>query len=400
MQITGPRAPAGPAAPYAAAPQQPDWADHPDLPLVRGELAAARALVTAEEVAAARRALASAARGSARVLQAGDCAESFADDGAARTAAKAAALASLAGRLHERTGEDVALFGRMAGQYAKPRSRPVETVEGVELPAYRGDLINSATADARSRRHDPHRMLRAHRAASRVLGALRAHHGDGAADTPGGTDGPWVCHEALVLDWEESLLRTDPVTGGSFLSSTHFPWVGARTRQPEGAHVRLLASVVNPVGCKIGPSADPEDVIRLCEVLDPEREPGRLTLIVRMGAAALPELLPEVVRRVRRAGHPVVWLSDPMHGNTVRTLSGRKTRYLDDVIEEARCFMRVVESAGAHPGGLHLEVADREVTECVGGPVADESQLGARYESLCDPRLCPEQARMLIDAVL
>ncbi|WP_314173793.1 3-deoxy-7-phosphoheptulonate synthase [Streptomyces winkii] len=396
MQLTGSRSPAGPAATGAAAPQQPDWADHPDLPLVRGQLAAAQALVTAEEVAAARRALASAARGSARVLQAGDCAESFADGDSARTASKAAVLASLAGRLRERTGEDVVVFGRMGGQYAKPRSRPAETVNGVELPAYRGDLVNSATADARSRRHDPRRMLRAYGAASRVLEALRAGYGHGGR----AAGGPWVCHEALVLDWEESLLRTDPVTGRRFLSSTHFPWAGARTRQPEGAHVRLLASVVNPVGCKVGPSADPRDVVRLCEVLDPEREPGRLTLIVRMGAAALPRLLPEVVRRVRRAGHPVVWLSDPMHGNTVRTPSGLKTRHLDDMIEEARGFVRVVESAGAHPGGLHLEVADRDVTECVGGPVAGESALGARYESLCDPRLRPEQARMLIDAVL
>lgn len=395
MQLTGSRSPAEPAATCAAAPQQPDWADHPDLPLVRRQLAAAQGLVTAEEVAAARRALASAALGSARVLQAGDCAESFADGDSARTTAKAAMLASLAGRVRERTGEDVVVFGRMAGQYAKPRSRPAETVNGFELPVYRGDLINSPAAEARSRLHDPRRMLRAHRAASRVLEALRAGHGNGS-----GGGGPWVCHEALVLDWEESLLRTDPVTGDPFLSSTHFPWVGARTRQPEGAHVRLLASVVNPVGCKIGPSADPRDVVRLCGVLDPERIPGRLTLIVRMGAAALPELLPEVVKRVRRAGHPVVWLSDPMHGNTVRTPSGRKTRYLDDMTEEAREFVRVVETAGAHPGGLHLEVADRDVTECVGGPVAGESALDARYESLCDPRLRPEQARMLIDAVL
>ncbi|NLU76607.1 3-deoxy-7-phosphoheptulonate synthase [Streptomyces sp. HNM0575] len=418
MQLTGTRPAGRPAATRSPAPpQQPDWDDHPDLERIRGELAAARGLVTAEEVAAARRALASVARGSARALQAGDCAEGFADSGRPRTRAKAAALGGLAGHVSRRVGEDVVLFARMAGQYAKPRSHGTETLDGAELPVYRGDLVNSPAADAASRRHDPHRMLRAYRAGAEVLDALRDHHRDhhGDGDRDGRTGargerqgeeqgpkerGPWVCHEALVLDYEEPQLRVDPLTGGTYLSSTHFPWVGARTRQPDGAHVRLLASVGNPVGCKIGPSADPQSVVRLCEALDPDREPGRLTLIVRMGRAALPELLPDVVRHVRRAGHPVVWLSDPMHGNTVRTRSGLKTRHLDDMIEEARCFVRVLEGARLHPGGLHLEVADHEVTECVGGPVRDESALAARYESLCDPRLGPEQARQLVDAVL
>lgn len=393
------REPAG-RKPLSAA-QQPDWHAHPDHGRVRGALLSARPLVSAAEVEAAREALAAVASGSALVLQAGDCAESFADSTPARTRAKVAVLGLLAEHLGRRTSQDVVRFGRMAGQYAKPRSRPTETVDGAEIPVYRGDLVNSAVPDVQARQHDPHRMLLAYGASAKVMGALRGHRRE-EIENPGsgeGWRGPWSSHEALVLDYESALVRTDPATGRRFLASTHFPWAGARTRQPEGAHVRLLSSVGNPVGCKIEPSATPQEVLRLCEVLDPDRVPGRLTLVVRMGKASVTEALPPIVRAVRRSGHPVVWLSDPMHGNTVRTGSGIKTRHLRDLVEEARRFRHVVEDAGMHAGGLHLEVASGEVTECLGGPVRDEAALEERYESLCDPRLNPVQALELIDAV-
>lgn len=402
MQLAGrltQREPAGRESPPAS--QQPDWHTHPDFGRVHGALLSARPLVSAAETEAAREALAAVASGFARVLQAGDCAESFADSGPARTREKVAVLGRLAEQLGRRTSQDVVRFGRMAGQYAKPRSRPTETVGGAEIPVYRGDSVNSAAPDVHARRHDPHRMLRAYGASAKVMGALRGHRWDAAQD-PGsgeGWRGPWSSHEALVLDYENALVRRDPATGRRFLGSTHFPWAGARTRQPGGAHVRLLSSVSNPVGCKIEPSATPREVVRLCEVLDPDRVPGRLTLIVRMGKASVAEALPPIVRAVRRSGHPVVWLSDPMHGNTFRTGSGIKTRHLGDLIEEARCFRQVVEDAGMHAGGLHLEVASGEVTECLGGPVRDEAALEERYESLCDPRLNPVQALELIDTV-
>ncbi|UJW32771.1 3-deoxy-7-phosphoheptulonate synthase [Saccharothrix sp. AJ9571] len=370
--------------------EQPNWRHHPDFERTQRRLAAAEPLVTAGELAEVRAALAAVAEGSARMLQAGDCAESFGDASLSRTAAKVTVLNDLGDLFGKKLSQPVVRFGRMAGQYAKPRSNAFETVNGVEVPVFRGHLINSAEPDHASRQHDPRRMLWAYHASSEVLGALRTHW------EPESHSGPWTSHEALVLDYERPLVRSGP--GGDFLGSTHFPWIGERTRQLDHAHVHLLASVTNPIGCKVGPGTDPETALRLCELLDPDREPGRLTLIVRMGSA-IERALPPVVRAVRQAGHPVVWLSDPMHGNTVRAETGQKTRYLSDIIDEAAAFTRIVEEQGAHPGGLHLEVAAEDVTECVGGPVAGERQLGARYRSLCDPRLNPEQAFELIDTV-
>ena len=392
MQLTGRVSQSEPAwREVPAAWQQPDWHGHPAHGAVRDVLCSAGPLVEATEVLAVREALAAVASGAARVIQAGDCAESFADCTPDGAAARISVLGRLAERLRSRTGQGVVQLGRMAGQFAKPRSSPTETVDGVLLPAYRGDLVNSSAPDAGSRRHDPHRMVRAYRASAEVMAGLRARRRGGL--------GPWSSHEALVLDYEEALTRTAPGAGGRFLGSTHVPWVGARTGQLSGPHVGLLASVSNPVACKIGPSTAPGDVVRLCEVLDPDRVPGRLTLIVRMGRDRVAEVLPSVVDAVRRAGHPVVWLSDPMHGNTFRAECGVKTRRVADLIAEARCFRSVVERAGLHAGGLHLEVAAGSVTECLGGPVRDEAALGERYESLCDPRLNPEQALHLVDAV-
>lgn len=376
--------------------QQPHWRDHAEYALVRRHLTTARPLVSAPEVLAATRALASVASGSARVLQIGDCAESFADATAARTALKVAVINQLAERMGERTGQDVVRFGRMAGQYAKPRSSPTELVDGITLPPYRGDLVNSIEPNALARRHDPRRMLRAHQAGGVVMDALRRHWRQAALPAAGG---PWSSHEALVIDYESPLVRVDPLTGQEYLGSTHFPWIGERTRQLDHAHVRLLMSVVNPIACKLGPTAAPDEVVRLCALLDPYRVPGRLTLIIRMGQSAIARSLPAITRAVRRAGHPVVWLCDPMHGNTVRTSCGRKTRRLDEMISEATAFRRLLEADHFHPGGLHLEVASTDVTECVGGDVRDERALGHRYETLCDPRLNPEQALELLDSV-
>lgn len=385
-------------APWESLPaaQQPDWRTDTEFARIRHDLATAPPLVTESEVATAHRALETVASGSAMVLQVGDCAESLGDANRSDTARKVAVINALAGHLSARTALDVVRFGRMAGQYAKPRSNPVEMVDGVGIPPYRGDLINSIEPNAVARKHDPRRMLQAYQASAVVLDTLRSRWRHTHNPVLGG---PWSSHEALVIDYEGPLVRVDPATGHRYLGSTHFPWVGDRTRQLDHAQVGLLASVRNPVGCKIGPTADPQSVVDLCAVLDPERVPGRLTLITRMGRASIADVLPAIADAVRRAGHPVVWVCDPMHGNTVRTSSGRKTRHLTDLILEAKAFRRILQEHRLHPGGLHLEVAATDVTECVGGQVADEEALSHRYESLCDPRLNPDQALGLIDAV-
>ncbi|HEU0088183.1 MAG TPA: 3-deoxy-7-phosphoheptulonate synthase [Pseudonocardiaceae bacterium] len=265
-----------------------------------------------------------------------------------------------------------------------------------ELPAFRGHMVNSELPTLTAREHDPERMLCAYRASAQVHRALAADRGRRAAAglAPTGS-GAWSSHEALVIDYEASAIRTDPATGCGFLGSTHLPWVGERTRQPQSAHVRLLAAVANPVGCKLGPSAGPAEVAHLGELLDPDRRPGRLVLIVRMGASRIAEALPPVVAAVRRGSHPVVWVSDPMHGNTVRSGTGRKTRHLTDMIAEVQAFRSILTRLGEHPAGLHLEVAVTEVTECVGGSVR-EDMLPQHYTTLCDPRLNPEQAHELL----
>ncbi|MET8040403.1 3-deoxy-7-phosphoheptulonate synthase [Micromonospora sp. NPDC005215] len=372
------------------APHQPQWNDDPDYPTVRRALAAAPPLVSTAELWTLRARLARVAAGHDVVLQAGDCVETFSDCTPPAVAAKLATLDDLGARLSRRTGAPVVRVGRLGGQFAKPRSRPAEPYNGRDLPTFRGPMINSTLATEAARRPDPRRMLRAYAAAGTVTALVGAHR-----DTPGG---PWTSHEALVLDYEESLARTDPETGAAYLASTHLPWIGERTRHPDGAHVALLAAVANPVACKVGPSAAVEDVLRVCDLLDPDRVPGRLVLIARMGRRHIGAVLPGLVNAVRRAGHPVVWLSDPMHGNTVRTSTGLKTRLLADMVAEATAFRDILLREGVHPGGLHLEVAAGDVTECVGGPVPDEAGLRLRYTSLCDPRLNPRQAGALIDA--
>ncbi|MDT9701309.1 3-deoxy-7-phosphoheptulonate synthase [Streptomyces sp. P17] len=367
--------------------QQPDWQDHADLARIRSELAARPGLVTAEDTAALRLLLADVAAGAAHVIQAGDCAEDPDESTADYVARKSGLLDLLAATMQMNTHRPVVRVGRIAGQYAKPRSRPTETVGGRELPVYRGHMVNSPDPDPRLRRPDPWRMLDCYRAAADVVGHLGWT----------GTDRHWsraprvfTSHEALVLDYETPLVRHDG-DGRLHLASTHWPWVGERTRCPDGAHVALLASVTNPVACKVGPGMTEDGLLRLCALLDPHREPGRLTLISRMGAPAVADRLPPLVKAVQAAGHPVIWLCDPMHGNTVTTPAGLKTRHLDTVLREAEHFHCAVRSVGGVAGGLHLEVTPDTVTECVSS-VDRETQVAEKYTTLCDPRLNPEQA--------
>ncbi|SFQ02850.1 3-deoxy-D-arabinoheptulosonate-7-phosphate synthase [Amycolatopsis arida] len=376
----------------AVAAQQPHWTAHPDLPGCRAVLAEAPAPVSAAEVAEVQRAVAVVAGGNAQVLQLGDCAESFHEVGEEHVRAKLGLLHGLADELARRGGQEVLRVGRLGGQFAKPRSQLTERVGDRTLPVFRGHMVNSEEPTPAARRHDPRRMLQALAASAAVLGQVRADRTRRA----GGpfAAGPWASHDALVLDYEASLVRAG--AGRRFLASTHLPWIGDRTRQPGSAHVRLLAALANPVACKVGPTTDLAALRAVCARLDPDREPGRLTLIVRLGAGAVADLLPRLVAAVRSWGHPVVWLSDPMHGNTIRVGGGLKTRRLDDVVTEAVRFRRILRRCGAHPGGLHLEVAATDVTECVGGPVRDVDALPRRYTTLCDPRLNPTQTAELL----
>lgn len=369
---------------------QPQWSDHPQYELARRRLATAPALVSAAEVAELRTVLAGVAAGRAVLLQAGDCVESLSECTTKHVTAKLAVLDTLAERMAARAGAPAVRVGRIGGQFAKPRSRATEWYGGRELPTFRGHMINSTLATPAARRPDPRRMVLAYDAAA-VVTALVGQRRLAAT-------GPWTSHEALVLDYEESLVRVDPASGARYLASTHLPWIGERTRQPDGAHVALLATVANPVACKIGPAAAPADVVRLCELLDPDRVPGRLVLVARMGRRSVAEALPGIVAAVQRAGHPAIWLSDPMHGNTVRAGNGMKTRHLADVQAEASAFRAILAGLGQHAGGLHLEVAASDVTECVGGTVPDDRALRSRYWTLCDPRLNPDQAAAVIDA--
>ncbi|WP_433794960.1 3-deoxy-7-phosphoheptulonate synthase [Actinoplanes sp. CA-252034] len=367
--------------------QQPGWAGADGLAAARDELRARAPLVSLAEVAALGRALARVAAGEAHVVQAGDCAEDPAECGVHDVRGKTGLLDLLAGRMQLRTRRPVLRAGRIAGQFAKPRTRDTETVGGRELPAYRGHLVNGPEPDPGVRRPDPRRLVHGHDAARRVMRALGRTDGDAPV---------WTSHEALVLDYELPQLRSTP-DGRIFLASTHWPWVGDRTRHLDEAHIALLAAIENPVACKVGPLMSTGDLVALCDRLDPRREPGRLTLIARLGTEHTAARLPGMVRAVRQAGHPVIWLTDPMHGNTVVTAAGIKTRYLETVLREVRDFQCAVRGNGGADGGLHLEATADDVTECVSGP-GDVDRVGDKYTTLCDPRLNPDQALRVVDA--
>ncbi|MFD0265996.1 class II 3-deoxy-7-phosphoheptulonate synthase [Streptomyces sp. NPDC127106] len=410
--------------------QQPDWPDPRALDAVRRELRAAVPLVVAAECEQLKERLGAVALGQAFLLQGGDCAETLADTGEDAVRRKVRTLLQMALVLQYAAAVPVVKIGRMAGQYAKPRSRPTETRGGQTLPAYRGDAVNGFGFDPAERTPDPGRLLRVHRAAAGTLNLVRAFTTGGYADLRQahawnqdfvarspvgeryaalatqidqalafmracGADDRiqhavefYVSHEGLLLDYEQPLVREDPVTGRQYATSGHMLWIGERTRDLGGAHVEFFSTIANPVGVKLGPATDTDTVLRLIDRLDPEREPGRLTFIVRMGAGQVRARLPELVEKAAAEGAPVAWVTDPMHGNTFEAPSGLKTRRFDDVVDEVKGFFEVHRELGTHPGGVHLEFTGGDVTECVGGgEEVSLEELAERYESTCDPRL-------------
>lgn len=333
--------------------------------------------------------LTEAALGRALVIQAGDCAERFHEVSPRSSRRKRGQLAALGRMMSEHIGLPAVLVGRMAGQFAKPRSCPTEPApDGTQIPVYRGDAVNDAAPDPRSRTADPRRMLAAHTHAAAVL--------DHLARQSWSTARIWVSHEALLPEYEEPLVRLDPATRTRYASSGHLLWAGERTRSAHGPQVRLLAGVANPIGVKLGPAITEAEVAELVETLDPHRTPGRLVLIPRLGHDRVRDVLPKLVAAVARTGAQPVWLCDPMHGNTVKLADGRKIRVVTQVIAEILGFVDALVAAGEHPAGLHLETTPDRVTECV----AEEGSSLAlpRYATACDPRLNPRQARQVVQA--
>ena len=418
------------AWPDLPAVQQPVWPDPARLAGVTAELAVVPPLVFAGECDQLMDELGKASRGEAFVLMGGDCAETFAANTADSIRARLKTLLQMAVVLTYGSRMPVVKIGRMAGQYFKPRSKPLETHDGVTLPSYFGDGINDQAFTADAREMDPQRLLGAYHASSAALNLVRAFTQGGYADLHQvhawnqdfvreseagqrydrlarnidnalafmkacGADPEefrrvdfYASHEALVLDYEKPLVRIDSRTGSPYSVSGHFLWIGERTRDPQGAHVHFASVVHNPVGVKIGPTATPEDVVAIAEHLNPERIPGRLTFISRMGAGKVRDALPPIVEKVEANGHPVVWVCDPMHGNTRETSGGVKTRQFEDVAAEVHGFFEVHERLGTFPGGLHIELTGDDVTECLGGIGGPQEQdLPYRYETACDPRL-------------
>ena len=417
---------------------QPAWPDAAAAEQSVEQLKALPPLVFAGEARDLRAALADVAAGRAFLLQAGDCAESFRDFSAVSIREKLKILLQMSIVLIYGSTLPLVKVGRIAGQFAKPRSEPTEVVDGVELPSFFGHMVNDDLPDAAARIPDPERMLRAYHQSAATLNLLRAFTKGGFADltqvhmwnqefaasAPEGqryeavaaeieralgfmracgvdlVDAPqlhqvdvWTSHEGLVLDYEEGLTRRDSLTGDWYDCSAHMLWIGDRTRDPDGAHAEFFAGVHNPLGVKLGPTAAPDEVVALCERLNPLRLAGRLTFVVRMGANRVADALPPLLHAVREAGHPAVWACDPMHANVFRTASGIKTRSFDAIMAELEAFFATCRAEGAWPGGVHLEFTGEDVTECLGGSQAVvEEELTTRYESLCDPRLNARQS--------
>ena len=414
--------------------QQPIWPNAEEVVKVRAELAKQPPLVFAGEVDQLRNRLADAAAGKAFLLQGGDCAETFADATADRIRNRVKTLLQMAVVLTYGASMPVVKMGRMAGQFAKPRSSNDETRGDITLPAYRGDAVNGYDFTPESRANDPWRMLKAYNTSASTLNLIRAFTQGGFADlrsvhewNRGFSENPaniryeslakeidraikfmaacgadfeslrttefYVSHEALLLDYERPMTRIDSRTGNPYDTSGHMVWIGERTRQLENAHVDFLSRVRNPIGVKLGPTTSVDDAKALIEKLDPQREPGRLTFITRMGAGKIREELPKLVEAVRDMGAQPLWITDPMHGNGITTKNGYKSRRFDDVMDEVRGFFEVHHAAGTIPGGIHVELTGDDVAECLGGSEKiDESTLEERYESLCDPRLNHSQS--------
>ena len=421
-----------------AAAQQPDWPDEAALDRALKQLSTYPPLVFAGEARNLTAALGSVAAGKAFLLQAGDCAESFESFSADSIRDKLKVILQMAVVLTYSSGVPVIKVGRIAGQFAKPRSAPTERVGDVDLPVFRGHMVNDFAPTAEARVPDPDRLITAYHQSSSTLNLLRAFTKGGFADLSQvhawnqqfvatsnegrrydliaaeieralrfmracgidlGAESQlhavdfYTSHEALILGYEEALTRQDSLTGGWYDCSAHLLWIGERTRGVDDAHVEFLSGVGNPVGCKLGPTATPEEALSLCERLNPDRVPGRLTLITRMGADLVEERLRPLLRAVTDAGHPVVWTCDPMHGNTYTSNGGRKTRHLDHVLSEIDGFFAAHQAEGTWPGGVHVELTGEDVTECLGG--AEEildADLDARYETMCDPRLNARQS--------
>ncbi|MGH3915660.1 MAG: class II 3-deoxy-7-phosphoheptulonate synthase [Pseudonocardiaceae bacterium] len=418
--------------------QQPEWPDPRGVERVTAEIARQPPLVLPVEIQSLQRSLAIVASGRAFLLQAGDCAERFSSCIEHEVRSKIRVILQLAILLTYGSGMPVVKVGRIAGQLAKPRSKPTEFVAGKELPVFRGDIVNGPEPTPDARRPDVERMMLAYHHAAATLNVLRALTKEGFADldqvhawnrefvldSPAGRDyeeiadnitralrfmsacgadvadlralrqvNLFTSHEALLLPFEQALTRFDTGSGSWFDTSAHLVWVGDRTREIDSAHVEFLSGIANPIGIKVGPSITPPQLRELCERLDPYLVPGRLVLISRLGADRVTELLPPLVRAIRVTGRSVVWACDPMHGNTFRSESGYKTRRLVDITAEIAGFFAVHKEEGTHPGGVHLELTGDDVTECLGGEkeVLDV-HLSTRYETVCDPRLNATQS--------
>jgi 3-deoxy-7-phosphoheptulonate synthase len=423
---------------HLPAEQQPDWPDPHALEQTLKALSSMPPLVFAGEARNLERALSEVAAGRAFLLQAGDCAESFHDFSADSIRDKLKVILQMAVVLTYGAGVPVVKLGRIAGQFAKPRSSPTELVDGRSLPSFRGHVVNDDAPTEAARTPDPARMLAAYHQSAATLNLLRAFTKGGFADlsqvhtwnqqfvaaSPGGQHYDalaaeidralrfmracginlgdeaslqqvdfWTSHEALILGFEEAMTRRDSLTGDWYDTSAHLVWVGERTRRLDGAHLDFLSGVSNPVAAKVGPTATADEVVGICSALDPDRTPGRLTLITRLGAGNVERVLPKLLQTVRAAGHPVVWACDPMHGNTFTGAGGRKTRHFDHVLAEIREFFTVCRAEGAWPGGVHVELTGDNVTECLGGTeeVLDH-HLELRYTTTCDPRLNGSQS--------
>jgi 3-deoxy-7-phosphoheptulonate synthase len=418
--------------------QQPEWPDEGELQRVLKQMESLPPLVFAGEARDLTAELGEVAEGRAFLLQAGDCAEAFDTFTADSVRDRLRVILQMAVVLTYSSGLPTVKIGRIAGQFAKPRSAATERIGDLDLAAFRGHMVNDVGGTAEARLADPQRLLRAYHQSSATLNLLRSFTKGGFADLTRvhswnqafvrssregrryeqvadeidralrfmkacGVDTRsqpmlhetnfFTSHEALILGYEEALTRRDALTGDWYDSSAHLVWIGERTRQVDGAHMEFFAGIRNPVGCKLGPTATPEEVLAICRRLNPDKVPGRLTLIVRMGAERVASRLPPLLEAVAEADHPVVWACDPMHGNTFTSAGGRKTRRFDDILREIAGFFAAHEAVGTWPGGVHVELTSDDVTECLGG--AEEildADLDDRYETMCDPRLNGRQS--------
>ena len=413
---------------------QPAWPKQDELDAAVSYLRSLPPLIFAGEADFLMQQMGQAERGEAFVLMGGDCAESFADSGAQRIRMRIRTLLQMAVVLTYGASVPVVKIGRMAGQYAKPRSNPMETFGGVTLPSYMGDAVNGHEFTEEARVPDPHRLIEAYARSVSTLNLIRAFTTGGFADlskvhewNKGFMTNPayaryeqfaseidramrfmraagvdmdnlrtvdmFSSHEALLLPYEDAMTRIDSRTGKPYNTSAHFLWIGERTRDLDSAHVEMLSHVRNPIGVKLGPTTTPEDALALIDKLNPQAEPGRLTFITRMGAEKIRDLLPPLVAAVKADGRPVTWVTDPMHGNTITAANGLKTRRLTSIMDEIRGFFAVHQDLGTHPGGIHVELTGDDVTEVLGGSEEIvEGTLGERYETLVDPRLNHQQS--------